>query len=61
MGGGGEYEYVLNLTTVTYLRIFTVLKHLMMLLKYNFFSGLNFYTLSKTLITCRGHAAQTFF
>ena len=35
-----------------YLSIFTSLKHLMMLLKC-FFSGLHFYTLSKTLIACR--------
>ena len=35
-----------------HLSIFTLLKHLMMLLKYNFFSGLHFYTLSKTLIAC---------
>ena len=35
-----------------HLSIFTLLKHLVMLLKY-FFSGLHFYTLPKTLIACR--------
>ena len=35
-----------------HLSIFTLLKHLMMLLKCNF-SGLHFYTLLKTLIACR--------
>ena len=43
----GENEYGKS----GHLSIFTLLKHLMMLLKYNF-SGLNFYTLSKTLIAC---------
>ena len=45
----GENEYGES----GHLSIFTLLEHLMMLLKYNFFSGLNFYTLSKTLIACR--------
>ena len=36
-----------------YLSIFTLLKALMMLLKYKFFSGLHFYILPKTLIACR--------
>ena len=40
-----------------HLSIFTSLKHLMVLLRCNFFSGLNFKTISKTLI---GHAAQIF-
>ena len=35
------------------LSIFTLLKHLIMLLKYQFFSGRHFYTLPKTLIACR--------
>ena len=35
-----------------HLSIFTLLKHLMMILKYNF-SGLHFYTLLKTLIACK--------
>ena len=40
--------------------IFTLLKHLMMLLKYNFFSGLNFYILLKTLIACRAMQLRFF-
>ena len=36
-----------------HLCIFTLLKHLTMLLKYNFFSGLHLYTLPKTLRACR--------
>ena len=45
----GEMSMV-NMGRSGHLSIFTLLKHLMMLLKYNFFSGLNFYTLPKTLI-----------
>ena len=45
--GGNEYG------KSGHLSIFTLLKHLLMLLKYNFFSGLHFYTLSETLIACR--------
>ena len=44
----GENEYGKS----SHLSIFTILKHLMMLLKCNF-SGLHFYTLSKALIACR--------
>ena len=40
--------------------IFTLLKHLMMLLKSNFFSGLHFHTLSKTLIACKGSCSSDF-
>ena len=43
----GENEYFES----GHLSIFTLLKHLMMLLQYNF-SGLHFYTLPKTLIAC---------
>ena len=43
-----------------HLSIFTSLKHLMVLLRCIFFSGLRFYTLSKTLISCKGHTAQIF-
>ena len=43
-----------------HLSILTLLKHLMMLLKYNFFSGLNFYTLPKTLIACRAMQLRFF-
>ena len=42
------------------LSIFTSLKHLMMLWNGNFFSGLHFYTLSKTLITCRAMQLRFF-
>ena len=36
------------------LHIFALLKHLIMILRCNFFSsGLHFYTLSQTLVTCR--------
>ena len=45
----GENEYGES----GHLSIFTLLKHLMMLLKYNIFSGLHFYTLPKPLIACR--------
>ena len=44
----GEMSKV-NLVTCLF---FTLLKHLMMLFKYNF-TGLHFYTLSETLIACR--------
>ena len=44
----GENEYGKS----GHLSIITLLKHLMMLLKYKF-SGLHLYTLSKTLIACR--------
>ena len=43
---------MVNLGHSGHLSIFTLLKHLMMLLKYNF-SGLQFYTLPKTLILFR--------
>ena len=43
---------MVNLGHSGHLSIFTLLKHLMMLLKYNF-SGLHFYTLPKTLIPFR--------
>ena len=45
----GENEYGES----GHLSTFILLKHLMMLLKYNFLSGLHFYTLPKTLIACR--------
>ena len=41
-----------------YLSISALLKHLMMFLKCNF-SGLHFYTLSKTLISCRAMQLKT--
>ena len=41
--------------------MFTLLKHLMMLLKYKLFSGLQFYTLPKTLIACRAMQLRFFF
>ena len=54
----GENEYGES----DHLSIFTLLKHLMMLLKYNFFSGLHFfYTLPKTLIACRATQLRFFF
>ena len=43
------------------LSIFTLLKHLMMLLKCNFFSVLHFYTLPKTLIVCRAMQLRCLF
>ena len=52
--GGNEYG------ESGHLSIFTLLKNLMMLLKYNF-SGLHFYTLSKTLIACRAMQLRFFF
>ena len=51
----GENEYGES----GHLSIFTLLKHLMMLLKYNF-SGLHFYTLPKTLIACRAMQLRFF-
>ena len=51
----GENEYGES----GHLSIFTLLKHLMMLLKYNF-SGLHFYTLPKTLIGCRDMQLRSF-
>ena len=48
------------MVNLVHLSIFTLLKHLMMLLKYNFFSGLHFYTLPKTLIACRAMQLQIF-
>ena len=45
--GGNEYG------KAGHLSIFTLLKHLMMLFEVQFFSGLHFYTLPKTLIACR--------
>ena len=51
--GGNEYGNSGHLSN------FTLLKHLMMLLKYNF-SGLHFYTLSNTLITCRAMQLRLF-
>ena len=45
----GRNEYGIS----GHLHIFAFLKHLMALLSCNFFSGLHFYTLSKTLIACR--------
>ena len=52
----GENEYGES----GHLSIFTILKHLMMLLKYKFFSGLHFYTLSKRLIACRAMQLRFF-
>ena len=43
-----------------HLSIFTLLTHLMMLLKCFFSSGLHFYTLSKTLIACRAMQLRFF-
>ena len=51
----GENEYGES----SHLSIFTLLKHLMMLLKYKF-SGLYFYTLPKTLIVCRAMQLRFF-
>ena len=45
----GENEYGES----GHLSIFTLLKHLMMRLKYTFFQGFIFTTLPKTLIACR--------
>ena len=45
----GRNEYGIS----GHLHIFAFLKHLIVLLRCNFFSGLHFYTLSKTLIACR--------
>ena len=45
----GRNEYGIS----GHLHIFTYLKHLIVLLRCNFFAGLHFYTLSKTLIACR--------
>ena len=42
-----------------HLSIFTLLKHLIDAFEVQFFSGLHFYTLPKTLIACR--AMQLFF
>ena len=52
----GENEYGKS----GHLAMFTLLKHLMVLLKYSF-SGLHFYTLSKTLIACRDMQHRFFF
>ena len=53
--GGNDYGESGHLT------IFTLLKHLMMLLKYTLFSGLHFCTLSKTqLIACRAMQLRLF-
>ena len=51
----GENEYGES----GHLSIFTLLKHLMMLLKYSF-SGLHFYTVPKTLIACRAMQLRIF-
>ena len=51
----GRNEYGIS----GHLHIFAFLKHLMVLLRCNF-SGLHFYTLSKTLTACRD-IAQIFF
>ena len=51
----GEKEYGKS----GHLSIFTLLKHLMMFLKY-YFSGLHFFTLSKTLIACRAMQLRFF-
>ena len=51
----GENEYEKS----GHLSIFTILKHLMVLLKYKI-SGLHFYTLSKTLKACRAMQLRFF-
>ena len=52
-GGGGEYG------KISHLYVFTSLKHLMMLLKYNF-SELHFYAISQTLLACRAMQLSIF-
>ena len=52
---------MVNLGHSGHLSIFTLLKHLMMLLKYNFFSVLHFDALPKTLIPFRTISKLRFF
>ena len=50
-----------RVSLVTCLLIFTLLKHLMMLLKLvQFFSGLHLYTLSKALMACKAMQLRCF-
>ena len=53
----GENEYGES----GHLSIFTLLKPLMMLLKYNFFSGLHFYILTKDTDSMLGPCSSDFF
>ena len=56
----GRNEYGIS-GHFTHLHIFAFLKHFNNgAFEVQFFSGLHFYTLSKTLIACRGHVAQIF-
>ena len=51
----GRNEYGIS----GHLHIFAVLKHLMDAFELQFFSGLHFYTLSKTLIACKNRIRTT--